>query len=325
MDEEDDVSSDGTPEDTLAPVLGRKVLPQRATRGIRRGKLLGTAAEADEEFWGQSAFKEDESDEEFEESAESSGSSETETDSDMDAPEPEDDAGGDGTKAGGAASREREVEDDMGEKKKGKAGRGYLDPALKASSTWSGSLGSIAAAAAASVARASRTAAASAAEGGGGRARRLTHSSENVGEANGPHRALRVTVHTRTGESSSKSVEAAESKGQGSGGNAPPPLPKPTQAEVLTEAAHTAIENLRLLEGQMKIERARVEREAAEAAAGRGKGHTVPQSTPIVRFHSRRGTADTVTFTCVDAIPQLGVGSGVPAAKPMEKRCVVIM
>lgn len=44
---------------------GKKALPQRSTRGTRRTQLVGEAVEADEEFWNQDAFHEDESDEEF--------------------------------------------------------------------------------------------------------------------------------------------------------------------------------------------------------------------------------------------------------------------
>ena len=141
-------------------------------------------------------------------------------------------------------------------------------------------------------------------------------------------RSFRASTQNRSGESkasqaaSTSASEARSSQGQGVG-NAPAPHPKPTQSEVLTEAAHTAIENLRLLEGQLKIEQARAEREAAEAAAGRGKGHTFPPDLPIVRFHSRRGASDTLTFTCVDAVPPLGVGSSAPPPKPLDKRCPV--
>lgn len=48
-----------------------KVLPSRSTRGRRQTKLVGEAAEADAEFWGQDAFKEDTTDSEFEASSES--------------------------------------------------------------------------------------------------------------------------------------------------------------------------------------------------------------------------------------------------------------
>jgi len=293
----------------------RKVLPQRATRGVRKGKLLGTAAEADEEFWGQSAFKEDDSDEEFDESVNSSDSSETETDSDIDAPEPEEE----GLQSGKTTLKgEYVVEDDIGGKKRGKGGKGYSDPALRASSAWSGSLGSIAAAAAASVAAAaSRASRSSAADGGLTRLRGGDIFDSSTGL---PQRVVRNSTQFRIGESG-KPVIPAESKTLGL--SAPPLPPKPTQTEVLTKAAHTAIENLRLLEGQLKIEQARTEREAAEAAAGRGKGHTFPPEVPIVRFHSRRGGADTITFTCVDAVPPLGVSDGCFPVKPRDARCEV--
>ena len=103
----------------------------------------------------------------------------------------------------------------------------------------------------------------------------------------------------------------------------PPPAPLPTQEEVLTEAAHTAVESLRLLEGAARVAAARAPAEAAAAAAaGRGKGHAFPPSVPLLRFHSRRGVPETVTFTQVDEVPPLGA-PGAPPPKPLPKKCAV--
>lgn len=46
-------------------VVEPKVLPSRSSRGTRIHKLLGEAAEADEAFWGQSAWLEDAEDEDY--------------------------------------------------------------------------------------------------------------------------------------------------------------------------------------------------------------------------------------------------------------------
>jgi hypothetical protein len=43
----------------------RKVLPTRSSRGTRINKLLGEEAEADEAFWGQDAWREDASDDDY--------------------------------------------------------------------------------------------------------------------------------------------------------------------------------------------------------------------------------------------------------------------
>ena len=42
-----------------------KELPNRSTRGSRMNQLLGEEAEADDTFWGQDAFQEEEQDEEY--------------------------------------------------------------------------------------------------------------------------------------------------------------------------------------------------------------------------------------------------------------------
>ncbi len=59
-DEEDDEDESSGPEE-VAP----RLLPARTTRGKRISTLVGEAAEADAQFWGQRAFEETLSDEEF--------------------------------------------------------------------------------------------------------------------------------------------------------------------------------------------------------------------------------------------------------------------
>ncbi len=68
---------------------GRTMLPVRTTRGKRMNALLGEAAEADSEFWGQNFFAEEQRDEVYEQS-----DSETSVyDSDFSEQEPDDDDG----------------------------------------------------------------------------------------------------------------------------------------------------------------------------------------------------------------------------------------
>ena len=43
----------------------RKQLPTRSSRGTRINKLIGEEAEADETFWGQDAWREDEEDDDY--------------------------------------------------------------------------------------------------------------------------------------------------------------------------------------------------------------------------------------------------------------------
>lgn len=49
--------------------MPRKVLPERHTRGKRIHALVGEAAEADDQFWEQNAFRELDEESEFSESS----------------------------------------------------------------------------------------------------------------------------------------------------------------------------------------------------------------------------------------------------------------
>jgi len=60
--------------------------PKRATRGQRVRRLVGEEAEADEAFWGQTAFQDGASDDSFE----FSGTSEDSEDTDIDIDEADD-------------------------------------------------------------------------------------------------------------------------------------------------------------------------------------------------------------------------------------------
>ena len=277
------------------------------------GRLVGEAAEADAEFWEQSAFQEDDTDEEFDEAERDGSGSETSstaTDSDIDAPEPEDDGdaamadgGDDAPRRRGAGAAVAFVDDSHATKKKA----AYVDPALAASRGWGGSLGAAAAAAAAAAARAL------ASDGSASGHKRPRESSGRADDL--PAASPRERLALRSGVSShaSEGVSAV-----------PPPPPPPSQEEVLIDAAHTTIESLRVLAGAARADAERVARNSASLAAGFGRGHALPATVPLVRFHSRRGAPDTLTFTLVDTTPTMGVpvprGQGSAAPRP---RCVI--
>ena len=351
--EGDDSEASGSGSDAASAassVPQRKALPQRATRGRRMGRLVGEAAEADAEFWEQAAFKEDETDEDFDESGSgsgSSGSSSTSTDSDIDAPEPVDDdedegdvrrvGGSDGAGKGvrAAASRAHDFAEEVyGSKKKS----AYVDPALKASKGWTGSLGAAAATAAAVAAKAlaasERAGAAGAGAGAGTRAGGGGGAGADAGVGVGVKRprsdsyAVSAPALRRSGIERVPIPTTSPALNTGPSSRAPPPpssVPLPTQEEVLREAAHTAIESLRVLDGVARVEAARASKDAADLAAGRGHGHWLSPTRTLVRFHSRRGAADTITFTAVDAVPPLGDATRAGAApeKPLPALCAV--
>jgi len=285
-------------------VLVKKELPKRESRGQRMGRLVGDAAEADEAFWGQAAFNEDESDESV--SADDlESSSGSDTDSDIDLPEPEDDDGGGRGGRGGARGRGGRAGsggggggdvDDEPIGRGGKGGRGgraaYSDPALKALK----GMGEFSAAVA--------KLAASAGAGAGGSASTAALSTDGI--------SSRVRKRPQGGSAEGAGVVEGGEEGEGKGAKkkakteseeAPPP--RLSQEEVLIDGASTTVESLRVLEGMVRWETERAAREAADAAR-RGVGRAFPAGTPLLRFHSKRGAPDTLTFTEVDAAPNMG-------------------
>jgi hypothetical protein len=127
-------------------------------------------------------------------------------------------------------------------------------------------------------------------------------------------------------------VSAGAGVGAGAGAGAGAGVRRPTQAEALREAAHTAVENLQSLESHVRLEG---ERQASEAerlsrgAGGRLRGFAPGE--PLLRFLSRRGCADTLTFTEVDGVPACinsrapvagGGGGGGAASAPGEAAAV---
>ena len=69
------------------------------------------------------------------------------------------------------------------------------------------------------------------------------------------------------------------------------------------EAAHTALENERLLAQAALRNAAAASAAAKPGAGGCGAGHRLPADAPALRFLSRRGCADILTFAGVDEFP----------------------
>lgn len=147
-DEDDDAGSESEEDSDEGSASSvhetRKVLPERATRGTRMGRLVGEAAEADEAFWGQSAFTAGSSgDEGFSSSdAEALSGTTCSSDSDIDFAEPDEETdfprgvgkGGGGAKSGGRSGPALSERDDEGTTRgggryvdKGAAGLGGVD------------------------------------------------------------------------------------------------------------------------------------------------------------------------------------------------------
>ena len=53
--------------------MASQALPKRSTRGLRMNKLLEDEDSADEEFWNQDAFAEEEGDDAYESESEEQG------------------------------------------------------------------------------------------------------------------------------------------------------------------------------------------------------------------------------------------------------------
>jgi len=347
-------SSGGEESDSSSPapaVVEQRVLPKRATRGVRSTRLLGEAAEADTAFWGQSAFEDDGSDEEFSEGGSGSVSTES-TDSDIDAPEPEEQEDAearrqlDGRKARGssapAADRPEQVKRQV-----------YVDKAAAKIKAGKGSLGQLVASALTSARRnasgGAAPAAAVAVDDGAPSEASVPHGASDLepcrGEPAAPDDADaaaseagaeslldRVRARQRAAAAGGYSIatdagqaaaderdkdriareqekettaRARAAKTASSGEGAVPN--KLTQAQVLVEAAHTALENERLLAMATLHSQAAAAAglDASRSRAGGGAGHSLSQAQPSLRFLSRRGCADTLTFTHVDDFPSL--------------------
>jgi hypothetical protein len=315
---DDDVASDS---DIDGPPVEKKVLPQRLTRGQRSLRLVGEALEADEAFWNQDAFQSDDSEFSLESEADTNTES---TDSDIDLPEPEDeeDDGGKGSRkrAGAAAAGSSSsshggvtVDDDDGGggvKKRG-AGGAYTDKAAVALKATSGSLGQMVANALEKGRKRTGVRDAALLASSGLNAEEI-QAAIDAGEGGALLRGIRARragaadSGSAAGFLSTSGVAAAAEKSVDKARAEVPKEPRLTQAQVLVDAARTALENERLLAHA-------VLRSQAAAAAGLtadsgkigGVGHVLRQGTPALRLLSRRGCPDILTFTEVDDFPSV--------------------
>ena len=371
--EEDSSSSsnESVSDEASSLPLPRKILPARVTRGRRMGKLVGEIAEADEMFWNQDAFREDESDESVAESDITSDSSDgsDSADSDIDKPEPEDDdeeeggeGGGVGRKSGpgikkkntsGAASGNALTSawDDDGGKKKGR----YVDPALRGqrgggTTTSTGGVNFELLAAKAKAILEAQTVGisinnvgvlSSEKEGSSINLKVERKSSKRklgdttvkgllldsitnsatttVSSSSSARLSVRASTQVMTELVKLKEKEFEHQKIQkqetskrlrdegDDSEDARDSLPakKLSQSESLIQAAKTTVENLLSLEALLSEKRDEEESGGGKVdRSGLFKARGFPAGTPLLRFLSKRGQADTLTFTEVDDFPR---------------------
>jgi len=386
--ESEEVTSDVSSLSSPSPPP-RKILPSRVTRGRRMGRLVGEIAEADEMFWNQDAFREDESDESVAESDINSDSSDgsDSADSDIDKSEPDEDdneegggggsaaagsKGGKGKKKGGSGNASSGVhamawDDDGGGKKKGR----YVDPALKGKR--GGSAGGGGATCGINfeqlAVRAKASLEAQNADISGTKdtgeisidqqpfVRKRNKNKSNGGEASTikgsvftmpvePSNTKRLSVRASTQiltehvkqkelnfenqkkqqvQNKQELLKRSREEGDDSeDAQERLPIKKLSQSESLIQAAKTTVENLLSLDALLSEKRD----DDANGTGGGGKGgfsgtggavkvKGFPIGTPLLRFLSKRGQADTLTFTEVDDFPRsiksLSDNTNVPA------------
>jgi len=273
-----DASSGSVASDALV-----KNIPKRTTRGVRKRALAGEAAQADEEFWGQRAFGEPESDSEFSSVAATTDSS----DSDIDEPEPDE-------KNDARAEREAAASAKMADAMMGPAKRNvYVDPALRRRKV---AAARRAAKAAGSTPKTSTPRAPGAAVAPTLAGQRSRRSSTLEATAEAEARSVAVPADSVGGDTSDR------------GGSVAPP-PRATQAELLRAAATTTLDNL------LALATGRAGDAAAAGIAGKsGKGGAAKTGQRVV-FRSARGHGDLLTFKGVDDFPPL-INSKAPPAPP---------
>ncbi len=280
-----DSSSDSVASDALV-----KNIPKRATRGVRKRALAGEAAQADEEFWGQRAFGEPESDSEFSSVAATTDSS----DSDIDEPEPDE-------KADARAEREAAAAARMAEAMMGPAKRNvYVDPALRRKKA----------------AAARRAAAAGGGTPGKPAAPRGAAGTPGPSPTLAGTRSKRNSTIEATAEAEARSAAPASSVGGDTserGGESVAPPPRATQAELLRESATTTLQNLlALATGRTG--------DASSALAG-SKADRKQKAGHRVVFRSARGHGDILSFKGVDDFPAV-INAKAPPEPPKPLCCV---
>ena len=273
-----DASSGSVASDALV-----KNIPKRATRGVRKKALAGEAAQADEEFWGQRAFGEPESDSEFSSIAATTDSS----DSDIDEPEPDE-------KADARAEREAAAAAKMAEAMMGPVKRNvYVDPALRRKK--------------AAAARRAAAAAAAAPKSSQPRAAAAPLPATMAGQRSRRSSTLEATAGAEARSAAAPATSVGGDPSARGGGSVAAP-PRATQAELLQAAATTTLDNLLAL----------ATGRAGDGAAGGVNSKTGKRAAKTgqrVVFRSARGHGDLLTFKGVDDFPPL-INSKAPPAPP---------
>lgn len=292
---EDHESSDAESADAPAE-LDPKLLPSRTTRGTRNSSLLGEAKEADDDFWNQQAFNEDDGDTEFSEDSDAATTESSATDISDDEPTEEENI-----RKSARSNRAVQLQAYEGggmEDGDGKRKGVYVDPALAhgARAKVSGFAAAerrsrqnrLAVLLGADKARALLKSIAETESRTEPRAEGIDAASEAQSSASGTGVALgaeAMSVEERVAAINAlraKAVEAAQAR--------------PSQAEVLQDAAHTTLENLASLEAMIRSARAdkAARRERARAEAGKR-----------LRLRSSAKTGALLVFEGVDEVPAL--------------------
>jgi hypothetical protein len=269
-----------------------KVLPGRATRGVRTNELIGEAQEADNAFWNQDIFnEEDHGDSSFSEQSEAATTESSDSDIDEDEPDEESNIRKGATRPGGAFREFSGAEAFGGDDDKGRSSGAYVDPALA-----QGAKAKVSGFAAAERKRRQNQLTALL---GAEKAKALLKSIAEIDnqtemvEEKGVRDRVEMIKELRE-----KAREAAKSR--------------PSQAQVLVEAADTTIQNLSSLNAMMRLDDLR--RNAKRARAGGEAGGPEAQRVRLLSTIKQGEDEDegggthvttTLTFLGVDSLPSL--------------------
>jgi hypothetical protein len=298
--------SGGESSDSPASIEAKE-LPSRSTRGTRASSLLGEAKEADDDFWNQQAFNEDEGDTDFSEDSDAATTESSASDISDDEPTEEENIrkSARSSRAAQAQAYDNSLGDDGDGKRKGV----YVDPALArgAKARVSGFaaaerrsrqnrlavlLGADKARAllksiAETESRSQQNAGASSSSSSSASAASGTDASQGVKERVAAIKALRI-----------KAAEAAQKR--------------PSQAEVLQDAAHTTLENLASLDAMLRSAR-------ANKAARRERAREDAGKRVCLRSSAKAGSV--LVFIGADEVPP--VLRSRPIAPPEAAVCAV--
>ncbi|KAA0160100.1 hypothetical protein FNF31_04566 [Cafeteria roenbergensis] len=257
-----------------------KLLPARKTRGTRVMKLVGEAEEADDDFWNQDAFREDEGDTDF--SIKSEAATTESSDSDISDQEPTEEENVRRTASrsaagAGAGGYEATAFDDKEKRKDGV----YVDPALA-----TGARARVSGFAAADRrSRQNRLATLLGADQAKAVLRSLTEAD---GRAAGSAGAGAAGEASRAHQEALAALRAKAAEAAGS---------RPSQEQVLLEAAATTLSNLADLEAILRAAR------QAEAAAAKAAKPGDAADSKRVRWRSSAKNGSLLTFVGADSVP----------------------